>query len=290
MSDSLITVEVSAIIADLMTHAAKENSRYAINGILVERINGTTKMVATDGHRLAIVSSNDAGPDFSFIIETDTVKRAAIKARHQLVELTYDPGTYATTCQAKGALRGKSVIAPGPVSHGRAVEGNFPPYADVMKNYATQRAVGSDADIPGGSIWLNPVYLANAAMLTARLAARHGDDGESVPCVIRSGSHRHACEFYGSAGSYKLQVICMPVNGEPTESDEACLDLVTSLRNRVRSAELNHKLMTEQRDASRAEHDKTTAELESVRAELNRIELVHRAAKIAIVGSTESAE
>ncbi|KAA0213984.1 MAG: DNA polymerase III subunit beta [Leptolyngbya sp. PLA3] len=124
---------------------ARENSRYAINGVLFKRDGKRLELVATDGRRLALardsVSESVEGGPVSCIIPT--------KALSLLVKLAEDqdePINVAIT-------ENQAVFAFGPLDdQSRAVlttnlvEGTFPPYEDVIpKDHEIK--VGFDRDV-----------------------------------------------------------------------------------------------------------------------------------------------
>lgn len=65
------SVSVKATVAQVravMLFAGKNNPRYYLNGLFIERRKGTLRLIASDGHTLAVlVLDRDGGPDFSAI-------------------------------------------------------------------------------------------------------------------------------------------------------------------------------------------------------------------------------
>ena len=108
-------------LRSVMNCMSKDNSRYAISGVLVESGMGGVRLIATDGHRLALALV----PDVEFPGLTQTIlPSSAVKAM---------------TGRAKSAaLDIQITIAGSVVKTGagslqfEAVEGNFPPYRDVI--------------------------------------------------------------------------------------------------------------------------------------------------------------
>lgn len=137
----------AGIIGNLITKsifaAARENTRYAINGVLMKRDGKKLEMVATDGRRLALCRSsvpagkNDGAPA-SCIIPS--------KALGLIQKLADDPEeniTIAVTeTQAVFAIGGSEADGDG----ARAtlatslVEGTFPPYEDVIPSDQDKKA------------------------------------------------------------------------------------------------------------------------------------------------------
>ena len=109
--------------------AARENSRYAINGVLVKRDGKKLEFVATDGRRLALSRDtlDSDGPAVTCIVPS--------KALNTLSKLIDDPDeSVAVTVTDNRIVFGFSPEDGG----GRAllasnlVEGSFPPYEDVI--------------------------------------------------------------------------------------------------------------------------------------------------------------
>ncbi|MEL7471797.1 MAG: DNA polymerase III subunit beta [Planctomycetota bacterium] len=110
---------------------ARENSRYAINGVLLNRDGKKLEMVATDGRRLALAKANlkDAGEASSCIIPT--------KALNVLGKLLDEPDETVhaaiTDNQAVFLIGARDTDGPGRATLStNLVEGVFPPYEDVI--------------------------------------------------------------------------------------------------------------------------------------------------------------
>ena len=112
---------------------ARENSRYAINGVLVERDGKKLTMVATDGRRLALAKGSISavkGEVASAIVPT--------KALGLLARLFDDPGE---TVKVK-FIDGQAMFATDTATlTTNLVEGNFPPYKDVIPKDQDKKAV-----------------------------------------------------------------------------------------------------------------------------------------------------
>ena len=110
--------------------AAAEHSRYAINGVLLERQGKKLRMVATDGRRLAVARgeckpSKDGSDKITCIIPT--------KALNLLVKLINDPDVVVRLAIEENQLLAS--IGDGPdaaVLSSNLVEGAFPPFEDVI--------------------------------------------------------------------------------------------------------------------------------------------------------------
>jgi len=122
---------MTRLIARTVFATARENSRYAINGVLFKRDGKKIEFVATDGRRLALAKDSiseagDEGP-VSCIIPT--------KALSMLGKLAEDPDEPINIAITDNQI----VFAFGPLDdRSRAVlstnlvEGTFPPYEDVV--------------------------------------------------------------------------------------------------------------------------------------------------------------
>jgi len=119
------------LISKTLFATARENSRYAINGVLVEREGKHLTMVATDGRRLAFArgAAGGDGEGQSVIIPT--------KALNLIGRLLDDPGeevrVKVTENQAVFATEAATLTT-------NLVEGNFPPYKDVIPKDQDRKA------------------------------------------------------------------------------------------------------------------------------------------------------
>jgi DNA polymerase-3 subunit beta len=122
--------------SDLITRSifatARENTRYAINGVLLNREGKKLEMVATDGRRLALCRAaltQKEGPNVKCIIPT--------KALNQLQKLLGGAEGNADVAITDNQIF-FNIASPGDNADGRAVlssnlvEGAFPPYEDVI--------------------------------------------------------------------------------------------------------------------------------------------------------------
>lgn len=103
---------------------ARETSRYAINGVLLERDGKKVSLIATDGRRLAVArgSATDAkGDGVDCIVPT--------KALNLLTRLLDDPGEDVKVRIADSQAHFETSRA---TMTSNLVEGNFPPYKDVV--------------------------------------------------------------------------------------------------------------------------------------------------------------
>jgi DNA polymerase-3 subunit beta len=125
---------------------ARDDSRYAISGVLVERKKNVLRLVATDGRRLAVARGACSGGDGeqTFIVPT--------KALNALLKLMSDPDA-----EVRVARDGNLVVfAVGDADAGATLvssvdERAFPPFEDVIPKEHDRKAT-CDATELGGAI------------------------------------------------------------------------------------------------------------------------------------------
>ncbi len=118
---------------------ASDNTRYAFNGVLLERKGRRLRMVATDGRRLAMVRGDCSGPadgDASCIIPTKTL--------NVLNRLLDDPDAGVRVTRDRNRIRFE--IGEGAVIVSSLIEGNFPPFDDVVPKEHDRRGTFDTAD------------------------------------------------------------------------------------------------------------------------------------------------
>lgn len=121
------------IIRKTVFATARETSRYAINGVLLEREEKKVTMVATDGRRLALARGTAAeakGETAGAIIPT--------KALNLLQRLLDDP---AEEVRVKVEENRAHFTTDAATLTSNLVEGNFPPYRDVIPKDQDKKAV-----------------------------------------------------------------------------------------------------------------------------------------------------
>ncbi|MEE9211299.1 MAG: DNA polymerase III subunit beta [Phycisphaeraceae bacterium] len=133
----IVAGELHRLIAQTIFATARENSRYAINGVLVDRDANKLSVVATDGHRLAMATGTCRAAGDG--------KRTAIvptKALQLLLRLL-DDGEQ--TVRVKVADNQILFATETAVLASNLVEGNFPPYKDVVPKDGDKKAtLGTD--------------------------------------------------------------------------------------------------------------------------------------------------
>ncbi|NOG55680.1 MAG: DNA polymerase III subunit beta [Planctomycetes bacterium] len=133
--------QMRTLIERTLFATARENSRYAINGVLVKRTGKKIDMVATDGRRLAIsrgtCATEDTDGEMQCIIPT--------KALNLLLKLTDPPDRtiYFSTVDSQIVFLfsdGDEDSTAGTMLVSNLVEGSFPPYEDVVPKDLDKKA------------------------------------------------------------------------------------------------------------------------------------------------------
>ena len=178
---------------------AVENSRYAINGVLLERKGRHLRMVATDGRRLAVARgecSTNAEEDASSIIPT--------KALNVLSRLMSDPDEPVRVRRDHNQILFQVGDGPAaPMLSSNLVEGSFPPFEDVIPKDQDKRVEFDSGDL--SSAVRRAALLTNEESKGVRLAfadgtltavepgprdGRGGDQGRAVRLPGRSDRDR----------------------------------------------------------------------------------------------------
>lgn len=122
--------QLTTLISRTIFATARENSRYAINGVLMKREGNKLKFVATDGRRLAMACGTcKAGGD------GETTCIIPTKALNLLLKIAADPEqpvNIATTENQAIFRVGKEEDGPQALLATNLVEGAFPPFEDVI--------------------------------------------------------------------------------------------------------------------------------------------------------------
>ena len=205
---------VSALIGDMVTHAAKEHSRYAINGVLVEQQDDTLAIVATDGRRMAVLTTphpDAIDGEGSTILPVAAIKTAKIKARDSFIYLQYETERDATTHQRHiiTTADGRCSISPADAV------GTFPDWRSVLPK--------TPNDAPANEIGVNARYMADAMTLGENFYKRHGmpvhkrhrnkGDKNTTDTVARIyiGPANKPVTITAIAEPYTLTIVIMPV-------------------------------------------------------------------------------
>lgn len=121
---------------------ARDNSRYAINGVLLKRNGKKIEMVATDGRRLALARGNAEGSppsdkQTSCIIPTKALSLASrlIDDEEGTVRVAVTSNQIMFAFDTEGGAAGA-----GTMLASNLVEGTFPPYEDVIPKDQDKKA------------------------------------------------------------------------------------------------------------------------------------------------------
>ena len=117
-----------------------DNTRYAFNGVFLERQGRRLRMVATDGRRLAMVKGDCSGPadgDASSIVPT--------KALNVLNRLLDDPDAGVRVWRDRSRIRFE--IGETAVLASSLIEGTFPPFDDVIPKEHDRRGTFDTSEL-----------------------------------------------------------------------------------------------------------------------------------------------
>ncbi len=129
------------LIAQTLFAAAKESSRYAFNGVLLNAKNKKVHMVATDGRRLAQANGDLLN---SSKIDKDGVKAIIPAKALQLIDKLIDDPEEAVGFQITETQ--VIVHTSNATLTSSLVEGQFPPYEDVIPKDCDKKMIASTAD------------------------------------------------------------------------------------------------------------------------------------------------
>jgi DNA polymerase-3 subunit beta len=142
---------LNTMIARTIFATARENSRYAINGVLMKRDGKRLEMVATDGRRLAMCRQNVAGEKESGAISC-IVPTKALSLLQKLID---DPEATVqiaiTENQILFSLGSSAEGGNTAVLTSNLVEGTFPPYEDVIPKDQDKKVV-FDRDVLSSAV------------------------------------------------------------------------------------------------------------------------------------------
>ena len=124
---------LDAIVSRSLFATARENSRYAINGVLLKRDGKKLEMVATDGRRLALCRATVSAPaDKDAKAVSCIVPTKALAQFQKLVRDAEEPVHVAITENQVLFSFGSDKDPGRAVLVSNLVEGAFPPYEDVI--------------------------------------------------------------------------------------------------------------------------------------------------------------
>lgn len=141
---------LNAMISRTLFATARENSRYAINGVLLKRDGKKLEMVATDGRRLALcrqtIAAEKDAPAINVIIPSKalTMVQRLIEDPEEAVQITVTDNQvlFRVGPEGDGA---RAVLS------SNLVEGAFPPYEDVVPKDQDKR-ITIDRDVLSSAV------------------------------------------------------------------------------------------------------------------------------------------
>lgn len=187
------TRELGQLIHQTIYATARENSRYAINGVLVERKGKKIAVVATDGHRLALARGDcqsSAAEGGDVIVPT--------KALNMLQRLL---GDEEQAVRVKIAENQALFSTEGATLASTLVEGNFPPYSDVIPKDGDRKATLST------DLFISAVR--RAALLT-------NEESKGVRLAFSKDGLKLSSRA-PEMGEAEINVDCPDYQGEPIE-------------------------------------------------------------------------
>lgn len=133
--------QLKQLISQTIFAAAKESSRYAFNGVLVSAKGKIINFVATDGRRLAQAKGDLA--EVGKLPKEGTKAIVPVKALTLIDKLIDDPAELVSF-----QIRENQVIVhtPSATLTGSLVEGQFPPYEDVIPKDTDKKMTAATAD------------------------------------------------------------------------------------------------------------------------------------------------
>lgn len=123
---------LAELVARTLFATARENSRYAINGVLLKRDGKRLEFVATDGRRLALARANLAASEKDAKAVSCIVPTKALNMLQKLIQEHEEPVQIAITDNQVFFSFGTTGSPGRAVLVSNLVEGAFPPYEDVI--------------------------------------------------------------------------------------------------------------------------------------------------------------
>lgn len=144
---------LASMITRTIFSTARENTRYAINGVLLKRDGKKLEMVATDGRRLALCKGTLPSGDKSGGAVACIIPTKVLSMLQKLLLSGDEPVTIAVTdSQVFFAIGGDEKGAGArAVLASTLVEGSFPPYEDVIPKEFDKKVV-ADRDVLSSAV------------------------------------------------------------------------------------------------------------------------------------------
>ncbi|MCC6581657.1 MAG: DNA polymerase III subunit beta [Phycisphaeraceae bacterium] len=132
--------ELHRLIRQTIFAVARENSRYAINGVLIERDGNKVNLVATDGRRLALAKGACKTAKSAGSGSAEAGRHSAIVPTKALTLILRLFTNAEDTVRIKVAENQMLFATDDAVMATNLVEGNFPPYRDVIPKDGDKKA------------------------------------------------------------------------------------------------------------------------------------------------------
>lgn len=142
---------LGSLISRTLFAAARENSRYAINGVLMNRDGKKLEMVATDGRRLAKCTATLPGASKDAPAAGCIVPSKALAMLLKLAGDADEPVSVAVADNQIVFAFGNDPADSRAVLSSNLVEGSFPPYEDVIPKDQDIK-VGFDRDVLASAV------------------------------------------------------------------------------------------------------------------------------------------
>lgn len=119
-------------MADRLLHAVStDETRYVLNGVCLEVKSDTFKAIATDGHRLAVLTASLSRPTDAPV--SGVVKRQAI---HEAYRLSKGDNVPVKVTFTDGVVPWINFHFPDATLYSRAIEGQFPNYEQIIPEHS----------------------------------------------------------------------------------------------------------------------------------------------------------
>lgn len=216
--------------------ASRESTRYAINGVRVERENGHCKAITTDGRRLIVaqwsdeadrpeypaseVGSVEPTKGFAVTVPTDLWVEAGKLIPKRTCKPVLDNCLLDETLTEmrktdKGMEQGTEIHFAATnlertfTTRGPSCDGAFPKYQDVMPDYTIRLPDGDGGCREAIEIGVNPVLLAEILQTVARIATN--EECKGVRLIVPMNPNRPIVVEAETCEGVSAKAVLMPV-------------------------------------------------------------------------------